>query len=71
MYQLCRTTDRLLELVAISWGEETKRLAPFKAEKAKEEIEHLLGLTFIEPAYSPWVCGIEMAKKEKRADILM
>ena len=53
-----------LEPDAIPWREGARRLAPFKAEKAKEEIEHLPNLDLIEPAYSPWACGIVMARKK-------
>ncbi len=39
-------------------------MALWKAEKANEEVRHLLSLDLIEPSYSPWVCGIVMAKKK-------
>ena len=53
-----------LEPDAVPWHEGARRLAPFKAEKVKEEIKHLLSLDLIEPAYSPWACGIVVAKKK-------
>ena len=43
-----------LEPNAVPWREGARRLAPFKAEKAKEEIQHLLILDLIEPDHSPW-----------------
>ena len=55
-----------LEPDAVPWREEARRLAPFKAEKSKEEIEHLLSLELSDSAYSPWACGIVMAKKKRQ-----
>ncbi len=40
------------------------RMAPLKAEKANEEVRHFLSLDLIEPSYSPWACGVVMAKKK-------
>ena len=40
-----------LEPDAVPWREGARRLAPFKAEKAKEEIQHLPSLDLIEPAF--------------------
>ena len=40
---------------AVPWREGARRLAPFKAEKAKEELQRLLSLDLVEPAYSSWV----------------
>ncbi len=39
-------------------------MAPWKAEKANEEVRHLLSLDLTEPSYSLWACGIVMAKKK-------
>ncbi len=41
-----------------------RRMAPMKAENANEEVRHLWSLDLIEPCYSPWACGIVMAKKK-------
>ncbi len=37
-------------------------MAPWKAGKANEEVGLLLSLDLIQPSYSPWACGIVMAK---------
>ena len=39
-------------------------MTPFKTEKANEEIRMLIELGLIEPSFSPWACGIVMAKKK-------
>ncbi len=53
-----------LEPDATPHHERARRMAPMKAEKANEEVKHLLSLDLIEPSYSPWACGIVMAKKK-------
>ena len=40
-------------------------MAPWKSEKAIEEVRHLSSLDLIEPSYSSWACGIVMAKKKR------
>ena len=39
-------------------------MASWKATQANEEVRHLLSLDFIESSYSPWACGVVMAKKK-------
>ena len=39
-------------------------MAPWKADQANEEIIGLQQLGLIEPAQSPWACGLVMAKKK-------
>ena len=39
-------------------------MTPFKTEKANEEVRMLMEMGLIEPSYSPWACGIVMAKKK-------
>ena len=39
-------------------------MTPLKTEKANEEVRELVRLGLIEPSYSPWACGIVMAKKK-------
>ena len=53
-----------LEPSAVPWKEGPRRMTPFKTEKANEEIRMLIKLGLIEPSYSPWACGIVMAKKK-------
>ncbi len=62
----CRLIEHRIDLEpdAVPHHEGARRMAPFKAEKANEEVRHLLSLDLIEPSYSPWACGIVMAKKK-------
>ena len=39
-------------------------MTPFKTEKANEEVRILMEMGLIEPSYSPWACGIVLAKKK-------
>ena len=39
-------------------------MAPSKADQANEEIRGLQELGLIEPAQSPWACGLVMAKRK-------
>ncbi len=49
---------------AVPHHEGARRMASWKAEKANEEVKHLLSLDLIELSFSPWACGIVMAKKK-------
>ena len=53
-----------LEPNAVPWREGPRRMTPFKTEKANEEVRMLIEMGVIEPSYSPWACGIVMAKKK-------
>ncbi len=53
-----------LEPDAIPHHEGARRMASWKAAQANEEVRHLLSLNLIEPSYSPWACGVVMAKKK-------
>ena len=53
-----------LEADAVPHHERAHRMAPWKATQANEEVRHLLSLDLIEPSYSPWACGVVMAKKK-------
>ncbi len=62
----CRIVEHRIDLEpdAVPHHEGARRMAPWKAEKTNEEVRHLLSLDLIEPSYSPWACGIVMAKKK-------
>ena len=53
-----------LEPDATPHHEGARRMSPLKAEKANEEVRHLLSLDLIEPSFSPWACGVMIAKKK-------
>ena len=54
-----------LEADAVPDHEGARRMGSWKATQAnEEEVRHLLGLDLIEPSYSPWTCGVVMAKKK-------
>ena len=53
-----------LEPGAVPHHESARRMASWKAEKANEEVRHLLSLDLNEPSFSPSACGIVMAKKK-------
>ncbi len=62
----CKLVEHRIDLEdgAVPHHEGARRMAPLKAEKANEEVRHLLSLDLIEPSYSPWACGVVMAKKK-------
>ncbi len=62
----CRLIEHRIDLEsdAVPHHEGARLMAPWKAEKAKKEVRQLLSLDFIESSYSPWDCGIVMAKKK-------
>ncbi len=62
----CKLVEHRIDLEegAVPHHEGARRMAPMKAEKANEEARHLLSLDLIEPSYSPWACGVVMAKKK-------
>ncbi len=53
-----------LEPDAVPHHEGARSMASWKASQANEEVRHLLSLDLIEPSYSPWACGVVMAKKK-------
>ena len=54
-----------LEADAVPHHEGTRRMASWKATQANQEVRHLLSLDLTEPSYSPWTCGVVMAKKKR------
>ena len=53
-----------LEADAVPHHKGASRMASWKAQQANEEVRHLLSVDLIEHSYSPWACGVVMAKKK-------
>ena len=53
-----------LEEGAVPHREGARRLTTHKSEACRAEIGMLLEYDMIEPAKSPWACGVVMAKKK-------
>ena len=62
----CNFTQHQIDLIpdAVPHREGARKMAPWKADQANEEIRGLQQLGLIEPAQSPWACGVVMAKKK-------
>ena len=62
----CNFVEHQIELEegAVPHRECPRRMTPLKSEACRTEIEMLLKYDMIEPAKSPWACGVVMAEKK-------